>query len=80
MHTTDPHHREAAAAIAGMTETYGYKPAEGDCVIAEPPYIGGRRAGIVRHVNAAYCLVEMDGETLAYYPHELEYAGKAEPA
>jgi hypothetical protein len=24
--------------------------------------------------------VEMDGDTLAYYPHELECAGKATPA
>jgi hypothetical protein len=74
--TTDPHHAEYAGAIAGMAETYGYRPQVGDVVIGEPPYIGGRRAGIVRAVNAAYCLVEMDGERLAYYPHELEWTGK----
>jgi hypothetical protein len=77
---TMPGDREAAGAIAGMSDTYGYRPAVGDAVIAEPPYLGGRRAGIVRAVNAAYCLVEMDGDTLAYYPHELEYVGKATPA
>ena len=32
--------------------------------------------GIVRATNGTYCLVEMDGETLAYYPHELEWTGK----
>lgn len=74
--TTNPHHNEAAAAIAGMAETYGWHPTPGDVVIGEPPYLGGRRAGIVRQVNAAYCLVEMDGEHLAYYPHELEWTGK----
>ena len=77
---SDPHYREAAGAIAGMADTYGYRPAVGDAVIAEPPYLGGRRAGIVRAVNAAYCLVEMDGDTLAYYPHELEYVGATKPA
>jgi hypothetical protein len=47
-------------------------------VIGEPPYIGGRRLGIVRATNGTYCLVEMDGETLAYYPHELEFTGRRE--
>ena len=76
MQTSDPHQREAAAAIAGMAKTYGYRPSPGDVVIGEPPYLGGRRAGIVRATNGTYCLVEMDGETLAYYPHELEWTGK----
>jgi hypothetical protein len=59
----DAHAREAAAAIAGMAETYGtvWRPSPGDVVIGEPPYIGGRR-----------------GETLAYYPHELEFTGRRE--
>jgi len=72
----DAHMNEYAAATCGMSDTYGYRPAVGDFVIGEPPYIGGRRCGVVRHVNAAYCLVEMDGEVLAYYPHELEFTGK----
>jgi hypothetical protein len=76
----DAHAREAAAAIAGMAETYGtvWRPSPGDVVIGEPPYIGGRRAGIVRATNGTYCLIEMDGETLAYYPHELEFTGRRE--
>jgi hypothetical protein len=32
----------------------------------------------VRATNGTYCLVEMDGETLAYYPHELEFTGRRE--
>jgi hypothetical protein len=76
----DSHAAEYAGAVAGMTETYGYRPSPGDAVIAEPPYLGGRRAGIVRATNGTYCLVEMDGEMLAYYPHELEYAGQSHPA
>ena len=76
MQTSDPHYREAAGAIAGMSEAYGYRPSPGDVVIGEPPFLGGRRAGIVRATNGTYCLVEMDGEVLAYYPHELEWTGK----
>lgn len=74
----NPGDAEAAAAIGGMTETYGgaYRPSPGDVVIGEPPYIGGRRAGIVRETNGTFCLVEMDGEVLSYYPAELEWTGK----
>lgn len=81
MLTTDlnshPGDAEAAGAIAAMTETFSeYRPTPGDVVIGEPPYIGGRRAGIVRATNGTFCLVEMDGETLAYYPRELEWTGR----
>jgi hypothetical protein len=73
-----PGDAEAAAAIAAMRETYpsGYRPSPGDVVIGEPPYVGGRRAGIVRATNGTYCLVEMNGEILSYYPSELEWTGK----
>jgi hypothetical protein len=71
----DANAREYAGAVAGMTQTYGYQPRIGDCVTLEPPFLAGRRAGIVRQVNAAYCLVEVDGDMLAYYPHELEFIG-----
>jgi hypothetical protein len=74
----DPHEREYLGAVAALNDIY--RPSPGDAVIAEPPYLGGRRAGIVRSTNGTYCLVEIDGETLAYYPHELEYAGKSHPA
>jgi hypothetical protein len=72
----DSHALEYAGAVAGMADTYGYRPSPGDVVIGEPPYLGGRRAGIVRATNGTYCLVEMDGEMLAYYPRELEFTGK----
>lgn len=72
----DAHSPEYAGAIAGMNETYGYTPAIGDCVIVEPPFLTGRRAGIVRHWNGVYATVEVDGEMLAYYPHEMTFHGK----
>lgn len=72
-----PGDAEAAAAIAAMREVYSeYRPSPGDVVIGEPPYVGGRRAGIVRATNGTYCLVEMDGEVLSYYPAELQWTGK----
>jgi hypothetical protein len=76
----DAHAREASAAIAGMADTYGtvWLPSPGDVVMGELPYIGGRRAGILQATNGTYCLVEMDGEVLAYYSHELEFTGRRE--
>lgn len=77
-HARHPGDAEAAAAIAAMKETYpsGYRPSPGDVVIGEPPFVGYRRAGIVRATNGESCLVEMDGEMLMYYPRELEFTGK----
>lgn len=75
-HNRHPGDAEAAAAIAGTADTYGYRPTPGDVVIGEPPFVGYRRAGIVRAANATECLVEMDGEMLAYRPSELEWTGR----
>ena len=73
----NPGDAEAAGAIAAMSEAFSeYRPSPGDVVLAEPPYLGGRRAGVVRATNGTYCLVEMDGETLSYYPRELEFTGR----
>lgn len=72
----DAHFREAAAAVAGMSDTYGYSPTPGDIVRCEPPFVGGITTGVVRANNGTYCLVEMDGDLLAYYPSELEFTGK----
>ena len=58
MQTTDPHHREAAGAIAGMTETYGYSPKPGDRVRAELPFKDTYGIGTVVSVNAAVAVVE----------------------
>jgi hypothetical protein len=72
----DAHTREAAAAVAGMSETYGWTPSPGDVVIGERPFKGDRAKGIVRASNGTYCLVEIEGETLAYYPRELWWTGE----
>jgi hypothetical protein len=74
--STDPHHAEAAAAVAGMAATYGYRPSPGDIVIGERPFLGDRARGVVRATNGTYCLVEIQGETLAYYPTELTPTGE----
>jgi hypothetical protein len=76
MHTTDPHYREAAGAIAAMTETYGYTPAVGDRVRCELPFRDTYAIGVVTSVTPAVVVVEVDGETLWYYPHDLAYAGR----
>ena len=75
MQTTDPHHQEAAGAIAGMTDTYGYRPKPGDRVRCELPFKDTHGIGIVLEVNPAFVTVDIEGETLWYYPHDLEYAG-----
>ena len=75
MQTSDPHHREAAGAIAGMTETYGYSPSPGDRVRAELPFKDTHGIGTVVSVTPAVVVVDIEGETLWYYPHDLQYVG-----
>jgi len=72
----DAHTREAAGAVVGMTETYGYSPTPGDVVRVEPPFIGGITTGVVRATNGTYCLVSIGEDTLAYYPHEMQWTGE----
>ena len=72
----DAHAKEAAAAVAGIADTYGWSPAPGDIVRCEPPLIGGIVTGVVRATNDAYCLVSIGDEHLAYYPHELQWTGQ----
>jgi len=77
MHTTDPHYREAAGSIAAMAETYGtWTPRVGDRVRAELPFKDTYGIGTVTAVNPAVIVVDIDGETLWYYPHDLAYAGR----
>lgn len=71
----DPHAREAAGAIAGMTETYGYRPLAGDRVRCERPLYGDIAIGTVLSVTGNCVLVELLGEHLHYRPDELEYVG-----
>ena len=72
----DAHTREAAAAVAGMSETYGWSPSPGDVVRCEPPFVGGITTGVVRAVSKAYCLVSIGEDTLAYYPRDLKWTGE----
>ena len=74
-YTNHPGDAEAAAAVIGMTQTYGYSPAVGDRVRCERPFRGDFAEGVVHATNGVYVLVEIDNEHLAYYPHELEYLG-----
>ena len=72
MMTTDPHAREAAAAVAGMAQTYGYVPQRGDIVEVETPFTGERATGVVLEVVKQRCVVSLNGETLIYRTDELE--------
>lgn len=47
MQTSDPHYREAAAAIAGMADTYGWTPRPGDRVRCPRAFGGGYQDGLV---------------------------------
>ena len=73
-----PADAEAAAAIVGMAETYGYQPAPGDRVACERPFRGDYAEGEVVATNGVYVMVEVDGERLAYYPHELRLISRPE--
>lgn len=73
-----PGDAEASAAVAGMAETYGYQPAPGDRVVCERPFRGDFAEGEVVATNGVYVMVEVDGERLAYYPHELRLVSPAQ--
>lgn len=73
-----PGDAEANAAIAGLSETYGYRPSPGDRVVAERPFRGDYAQGEVVATNGVYVMVELEGERLAYYPHELRLVSRAE--
>lgn len=75
----NPGDAEAAAAIAGLAENYGspYRPSPGDRVACERPFRGDYAEGVVAATNGVYVLVDVDGENLAYYPHELRLISRA---
>ena len=77
-HNRHPGDAEAAAAIAGLAETYGYQPAPGDRVACERPFRGDYAEGEVVATNGVYVMVEVEGERLAYYPHELRLISRPE--
>lgn len=69
MLTTDPHHREADAAIAGMVEIYGsnWKPKPGDIVIVREPFSLKPVKATVEHAHGHVVLVITEkGEQLEY--------------
>jgi hypothetical protein len=69
MLTTDPHHRDAAAAIAGMSEIYGtaWKPKPGDIVIVPEPFSLRPVKATVQHAHGHVVLVVTEkGEQLEY--------------
>lgn len=76
-HHNNPGDAEAAAAIAGLADTYGYHPSPGDRVACERPFRGDYAEGVVAATNGVYVLVDVDGENLAYYPHELRLISRA---
>ena len=74
MSTTDPHYREAAAAVAGMTETYGcWMPRPGDRVRCPMAFGGGYQEGTVhcREQDGTY-LVDTPEGRLRLNADELE--------
>ncbi len=70
----NPHDREYDGAIAGMTETYGREWRPGDRVRVELPFTGEYGIGTVVELNSARVVVDVDGESLWYYEHEIERA------
>ena len=75
MYTTDPHHREADAAIAGMAEIYGtaWKPKPGDIVIVPEPFSLRPVKATVQHAHGHVVLVVTEkGEQLEYDIDEVE--------
>lgn len=76
----DAHAREAAAAEAAIADFYGrrWTPRLGDCVRCELPFKDTVAEGVVRDINSAFVTVEIDGESLWYYEHELEFTGRRE--
>jgi hypothetical protein len=70
----DAHAREAAAAEAAIAQFYGtvWHPRPGDRVRVELPFVGEYGIGTVTELNSARVVVDVDGESLWYYEHELE--------
>jgi hypothetical protein len=72
-HNRHPGDAEAAGAIAALAETFGRQPWKpGDRVRMELPFVGRYGTGTVVEVNSARVVVDVDGDLLWYYPHELQ--------
>ena len=75
MQTTDPHHREAAAAEAAMAEVYGtvWRPRPGERVRVPKAFGGGYQDGVVHSAEpAGTWLVDTAEGRLRLFTEELE--------
>lgn len=74
MQTTDPHHREAAAAQAAMAELYGrvWRPTPGQQVRVPKAFGGGYQAGTVYGPDEGGYLVDTAEGRLFLYLEEIE--------
>lgn len=74
MQTSDPHHREAAAAEAAIAEFYGtvWKPRPGDRVRCPKAFGGGYQDGTVHGTDKDGWLVDTDEGRLLLYLEELD--------
>jgi hypothetical protein len=72
--STDPHHREAAAAEAAMSEMYGsvWKPKPGDRVRCPRAFGGGYQEGTVHGPEDGAYLVNTPEGRLLMYREELD--------
>ena len=71
----DAHYREAAGAIAGMADTYGWSPAPGDAVRVPRAFGGGYQDGVIATADRCGYLVDTPEGRLLMYREELEYIG-----
>jgi hypothetical protein len=71
--TTDtmPGDAEAAGAIAGMTDTYGWRPTAGDAVRVPRAFGGGYQDGTVATADRGGWLVDTPEGRLLMYREEL---------
>ena len=68
-----PGDKEAAAAVAGMAETYGWRPSEGAAVRCPQAFGGGYQDGVVYGPAVDGCwLVDTPEGRLVLFTHELE--------
>lgn len=74
MLSSDPHHREAAAAQAAIAEFYGtvWKPQRGDAVRCPRAFGGGYQDGTVHGTADGGYLVDTPEGRLFLYLEELE--------
>ena len=68
---TMPGDAEAAGAIAGMADTYGWRPTAGDAVRVPRAFGGGYQDGVVATADRGGWLVDTPEGRLLMYREEL---------